>query len=263
MPRRWRRGLYGGMVVVLFAAIAVWRFDLFSEALSVTLRQIRAGGPARWRVLAEAALLSGILALTWRVLLVRADLAFDAITAATAVCAGLAAEAWGTRFGLWTYYTGEKPPLWIIPAWPLGALVVGRLGGWAERRWGGGLGAGAWRAGYWLLAGLALAASLAFLRPWLRLPSATAVLALMGALLCARPAYRRDFWILAAGLLSVFLADAWGTTNGCWRYYTQKGGGGGLAAGISFGMAFDTVLVLGCLKLAAVFRTPESRPPGK
>ena len=28
---------------------------------------------------------------------------------------------------LWIYYTRERPPLWIIPAWPIASLSIDRL----------------------------------------------------------------------------------------------------------------------------------------
>ena len=28
---------------------------------------------------------------------------------------------------LWTYYTGESPPLWIIPAWNIANLAINRI----------------------------------------------------------------------------------------------------------------------------------------
>jgi len=40
---------------------------------------------------------------------------------------GLAIEGWGTQTELWTYYTFERPPLWIIPAWPIASLSIDRL----------------------------------------------------------------------------------------------------------------------------------------
>jgi hypothetical protein len=31
------------------------------------------------------------------------------------------------RVLLWTYYTGEAPPFWIIPVWPLANLAINRI----------------------------------------------------------------------------------------------------------------------------------------
>ena len=46
---------------------------------------------------------------------------------------GLVIEAWGTQTLLWTYYTAERPPLWIIPAWPIASLTIDRLARLADR----------------------------------------------------------------------------------------------------------------------------------
>jgi len=259
-PTGWRR-LYGGLIVAVFAALAWWRQDLLCQAFEVTWRQVLGGGPGRWRVLAEAALFFGILALTWRAILWRADLARDSVAVALAAAAGLAAEAWGTRTGLWTYYTGERPPLWIVPAWPLGALVVDRLSTWAQQRWEKKLGAQACRSGYWMLAGASAAVLLVFWGPWLGSAGTLGVLAACLAVLALRPVLPKDFFVLGAGLLSVLLADTWGTTNGCWSYYTQAQGKG-FTPGIAFGMAFDSILVLACLKVAAALQDPVGKKLG-
>ncbi len=43
------------------------------------------------------------------------------------LCGGLVIESWGTQTNLWFYYTNERPPLWIIPAWPIASLSIDRL----------------------------------------------------------------------------------------------------------------------------------------
>ena len=57
----------------------------------------------------------------------------------------------------------------------------------------------------------------------------------------------------AAGFSTVFFADFWGTTNGCWEYYRLERPGG-LWQGIAFGMTFDAVVVLASLRLARSLR---------
>ena len=39
---------------------------------------------------------------------------------------GAVIESWGTQTGLWRYFTDERPPLWILPAWPVAALAIDR-----------------------------------------------------------------------------------------------------------------------------------------
>ena len=40
---------------------------------------------------------------------------------------GLVIESWGTFSEVWTYRSQERPPLWIIPAWPVAALAIDRM----------------------------------------------------------------------------------------------------------------------------------------
>ena len=58
---------------------------------------------------------------------VGADIRKDALLIAVSFAGGFLIESWGTHTGLWSYYTGEKPPLWIIPAWPIATLAIERL----------------------------------------------------------------------------------------------------------------------------------------
>src|SRR5215208_4855079 len=57
----------------------------------------------------------------------RADIKTDMLIIFVGVCGGLAIESWGTQTNLWHYYTAERPPLWIIPAWPIASLSIDRI----------------------------------------------------------------------------------------------------------------------------------------
>jgi hypothetical protein len=243
---RWRAS--GALVPALFAGVALWRRDLFVQAWGVTAQTLARGGPGRWRLLGEIALFAGILAASWREIAARSRPAHQAAVVCVAAALGWAAEAWGTRLGLWTYYTGETPPLWIVPAWSLGALVIEHLAERARARWGR-----LPSAFYWTTAAAALAVIVGFSGPRLGRPAAWAVPIAAAAALAARSGEDDDFWILAAGFGAVFFADLWGTTNGCWEYY-RHGLPGGLWQGIAFGMAFDAVVVLASLRLTRALR---------
>jgi hypothetical protein len=246
VSERAARAAYAALVAALFAAVAAWRWDLVQQAWFTTGLTLARGGPGRWKVLGEIVLFAAILAAAWRAIPATARPARDVPVLLLATLAGWAAEAWGTRLGLWRYYTGERPPLWIVPAWPLGAAVVDRLAAAMRARWGP-----APAAAYWCAAAAALATCACFCAPWLGRPAAWAGLAAAAAAVAAGPDAAADFWTLAAGLGAVFFADLWGTTNGCWTYYLA-GRPGGLWRGIAFGMAFDASVVLGCLRLARV-----------
>ncbi|MEK7747006.1 MAG: hypothetical protein AAB576_10095 [Elusimicrobiota bacterium] len=241
---------YLALVVGFIAAIALLRLDLFLAAGKVTLLQLERGGPARWKLIGEVLLFGGILLATARLIPARVEPRRDGAIAVLATVAGFVAEYWGTHAGLWTYYTRERPPLWIVPAWTLGALVIDRLGSRAESTLAPRCGAAAHRAAYWTLLIFFLLVTMSFVFPRPSLASYGGLAALAAAL-AYRAEARRDAWLFAAGLACVFFADLWGVTNNCWRYHTQAGRSpGGAAFGILFGMFFDTAVVLACLKAA-------------
>lgn len=239
------RELYAAGIAGLFAAVAVWRLDLVLEAWRITSLILSQGGRARWLLLGEAVLFCGILYTTWRVISqAPARPAHDLKVAVFGALAGWAIEAWGTRTGVWRYYTGETPPLWIVPVWPLGAALVERFAARARR----GRTPSWW---YWTAAGVSFAYVAAFIAPWLDRPAGWAALALVAAALTAGVKPEDEFWTLAVGIACVFFADFWGTTNGCWAYYLHQEPGG-LWRGIAFGMALDAAIVVGALRLAGL-----------
>jgi hypothetical protein len=72
-------------------------------------------------------LLVGIWLVMSLLIMAGADLRTDAKIVFVGAVGGLVIEAWGTQTNLWHYYTAERPPLWIIPAWPIAALSTDRL----------------------------------------------------------------------------------------------------------------------------------------
>jgi hypothetical protein len=60
-------------------------------------------------------------------IMARADLKKDIRMIAVGLAGGLVIESWGTQTEIWTYYTLERPPLWIIPAWPIAGLTIDRI----------------------------------------------------------------------------------------------------------------------------------------
>jgi hypothetical protein len=154
----------------------------------------------------------------------------DLATAAAGIFGGIVIEVWGTRTGLWYYYTGERPPLWILPAWGISALSNEKLqrallplfpAGWRaaildEQ------GTRAQRLVYFSLVSLLFLFFLWWSRPALLHPYTFAVAALLFfALRSSRyPAYALSLFFSGA-LLGVFL-EIWGTTRHCWNYYDGK-----------------------------------------
>src|SRR5512144_1729471 len=72
-------------------------------------------------------LLLGIFGFMSVTIITRANLKTDLLIVFVGVCGGLAIESWGTQTNLWHYYTAERPPLWIIPAWPIASLSIDRI----------------------------------------------------------------------------------------------------------------------------------------
>lgn len=232
-----RPELFGAAAVAsAFGLVALARFDLVRGAFLATRASLEAGGAARAHVLGEMALFGAILILCWRVIPAGFDARRDGRLALAAGLCGLLAEWWGTRLGLWQYYTGERPPLWIVPAWSVGALLIDRL---APRMP---------KLPYPPLAAFALAATvwLSFMKRDVEAGALLGPFAVALSLFLARK--EEDARVLLAGLACVFFADLWGTTNSCWRYHLQ-GEPLGVWQGIAFGMGFDAAVVLGARKL--------------
>ena len=72
-------------------------------------------------------LLLGVFLFMSITIVARANLKTDVLIVFVGICGGLAIESWGTQTNLWHYYTAERPPLWIIPAWPIASLSIDRI----------------------------------------------------------------------------------------------------------------------------------------
>lgn len=111
--------LLSGFLLALFLIGYVW-WPLLEDYLSY----INPAFPI-WRQI-DWLLIGNFLVMSLLIML-NADLKRDVPFVMIGLAAGFIIETWGTLSGLWTYYTFETPPLWIIPAWPIAALSVNRL----------------------------------------------------------------------------------------------------------------------------------------
>jgi hypothetical protein len=150
-----------------------------------------------------------------------ADLRTDVRIVLIGLAGGLTIEAWGTQTLLWTYYTNERPPLWIVPAWPIASLAIDRLYRMIRPLFrklperGSRAFFGMMFGGFYLL-------MLCYVAPTIHKPLTIGAL-LLCALLIASPGDRKAATLvfLAGAGLGYFL-ELWGTTRECWTYYTRE-----------------------------------------
>jgi hypothetical protein len=164
-------------------------------------------------------LLIGVFAAMSLLIMARADIRTDWVVLLVGMGGGLVIETWGTQTQLWTYYTLERPPLWIIPAWPIASLSIDRLyclllhltRSWRPRTF---------RRMYWVVLPGFLLIMLAFVAPTMDKSLTWAALALC-ILLTIMPGDERGavLTFIAGAGLGYFL-ERWGTTRACWTYYT-------------------------------------------
>jgi hypothetical protein len=155
-------------------------------------------------------------------IMARPDLKADARIVLVGLAGGLVIESWGTQTELWTYYTLERPPLWIIPAWPVASLAIDRLYRLLAHLIPPHRRPGAFVGLYWLIFGAFYALMLAFVWPTLD-KSLTIAALLLCALIIASPTdHRVAVLTFAAGTGLGYFLERWGTTRECWTYYTRE-----------------------------------------
>ncbi len=213
--------LLGGFFITIILIVYIW-WPLVQEYL----KYVDWHG-AWWRYMDW--LLLGIFGSMSITIISRANLKTDVLIIFVGVCGGLAIESWGTQTNLWHYYTAERPPLWIIPAWPIASLSIDRITrflNWileklSER----------FRAAtlyslfpilYWLVFSSFLTLMLIFVAPTFD-KSYTWFSVILCILLILTPTdYRYALLTFIAGSLLGYFLERWGTTRECWIYYTEQ-----------------------------------------
>ncbi len=152
-------------------------------------------------------------------IMAKADLKTDSIIVLVGLAGGLVIESWGTQTSLWAYYTSERPPLWIIPAWPIASLSIDRLFRILVHQ--------TQKAPekiiqilYWLIFGGFFILMIFFVSPTFD-KSLTSMAIFLCAFLILTPVNHRAMLLtfIAGSSLGYFL-ELWGTTRECWTYYT-------------------------------------------
>ena len=181
-------------------------------------------------------LLIGIFLFMSLTIVAQSDLRTDGLIVLVATIGGLVIEAWGTQTNLWFYYTSERPPLWIIPAWPIATLSVDRITRMLsyllpkESRL-------IYQILYWLIFISFYTLMLIFVAPTLEKPYTILALLLCALLIITPTDSRTAFLVFIAGAGLGYFLELWGTTRECWTYYTYQTPP--LFAVLAHGMAAD------------------------
>lgn len=172
-------------------------------------------------------LLLGDFAFMTLLIMARPDLRTDARIVGVGLIGGLVIEAWGTQTHLWNYYTAERPPLWIVPAWPIASLAIERMVRTLEQ---GGRERGsaalpaplAWRIAYWLVFPAFVVLMVIFVAPTFDKSLTWAALAASVLIVITPTDHRRALVTFACGTGLGYFLELWGTTRACWTYYTLE-----------------------------------------
>ena len=223
-PRFWTRDssiLLGGFFLVIFLIVYIW-WPLAEEVLSY----IDWNGQW-WRYMDW--LLLGVFAFMSLTIVARAYIRTDLLIVFVGMCGGLAIESWGTQTNLWHYYTAERPPLWIIPAWPIASLSIDRITrlldwiiGRTTRSSSQATLASIFSSLYWLAFTAFLALMLVFIAPTFDKSTTLLSLALCILLIFTPNNYRYALLTFIAGAGLGYFLELWGTTRECWTYYTYE-----------------------------------------
>jgi hypothetical protein len=208
--------LLGGFFVTVFLIVYIW-WPLAEEYLKFI------DWNGRWWLYIDWLLLGVFLFMTITIV-ARANLKTDVLIVFVGICGGLAIESWGTQTNLWHYYTAERPPLWIIPAWPIASLSIDRisryLDSFVERR--STVSTSLFPALYWITFASFLTLMLIFVSPTFD-KSHTWLALILCLLLIATPTnHRFAFLTFIAGAGLGYFLERWGTTRECWIYYTHE-----------------------------------------
>jgi hypothetical protein len=220
--------LLGSFLLTIFLIVYIW-WPLAEEVLSY----IDWNGP--WWLYMDW-LLVGIFAFMSLTIISRADLKTDGLIVFVGICGGLAIESWGTQTNLWHYYTAERPPLWIIPAWPIASLSIDRITRLLiflttkDTKITKELKRNPFlyfvslvfnfKTGYWFLFTGFFALMLLFVAHTLD-KSYTWLSLLLCMLLIPTPTdHRMAVLTFIAGAGLGYYLELWGTTRECWTYYT-------------------------------------------
>ncbi len=206
--------LIGAFLLILALIVLVW-WPLAEQELALIDWERPLWGQLDWLLLGDFAAMSLLI-------VAGADLKTDFWIAAVALFGGLAIETWGTQTGLWTYYTLEAPPLWIIPAWPIANLAVNRLARLLKLLTDRlpAIEDAHFRLVFWLIFIPFFALLLRFAWPTLAQPLTLLAIAACALTILSIDDHRQAVLVFVAGAGLGYFLELWGTTRLCWTYYT-------------------------------------------
>jgi len=213
--------LLGGFFVTIFLIVYIW-WPLAEEYLAYV------DWNGAWWLYMDWLLL-GVFLFMSITIIARANLKTDLLIVFVGICGGLAIESWGTQTNLWHYYTAERPPLWIIPAWPIASLSIDRIArflDWtveqASKRSKTTNLQSLFSIFYWLTFASFLTLMLVFVSPTFD-KSYTWLATILCILLIVTPTdHRFALLTFIAGTGLGYYLELWGTTRQCWTYYTNE-----------------------------------------
>jgi hypothetical protein len=211
--------LFGVFILTIFLIVYVW-WPLAEDYLKFV-----DWNGAWWRYMDW--LLLGIFGFMSITIIARANLKTDLLIILVGVFGGLAIESWGTQTNLWHYYTAERPPLWIIPAWPIASLSIDRITRVLD-----------WFISrittkttlheplvavlYWVTFASFLSLMLVFVSPTFDKSFTWFALILCILLILTPTDHRFALLTFIAGSGLGYYLEVWGTTRECWTYYTHQ-----------------------------------------
>jgi len=223
------RVLLGGFFLLCGLIVYVW-WPLAQEALAYI------NWSGAWWLYMDWLLL-GIFLFMSLTIIVRADLRRDALIVFVGMLGGLVIESWGTQTNLWHYYTAERPPLWIIPAWPIASLSIyriTRLLDWGVERINTkgtkvskffpscSLVSFVFKILYWYIFVGFFGLMLSFVAPTFGKSYTLMALLLVAWLTLTPTNHRYAVLTFVAGVGLGYYLELWGTTRQCWTYYTAQ-----------------------------------------
>lgn len=230
ISRIWTRDssiLLGGFLVTIILIIYIW-WPLVVEYFAYV-----DWSSEWWRYLDW--LLLGIFGFMSVTIISRANLKTDLLIIFVGIFGGLAIESWGTQTNLWHYYTAERPPLWIIPTWPIASLSIDRITRaliFLNTRVTKDFKTNAFvdfvsfvfniRALYWITFASFLGMMFVFVAPTFDKSFTWLSLGLCVLLILTPTDHRFALLTFVAGSGLGYYLELWGTTRECWVYYTNQ-----------------------------------------